>query len=268
MIKDTIAISKTVSSAVEQGAIALGVTAQEVKYEILEEPKKGFLGIGSKMAKVRVFITVPDTQKKAEKPARNADAKPQKKSAPKAEKKESPKPRAQESAEVEVAEVRKGEAVAKEVADAHPSVALLQTLLANLEIEASVTLYEAAEGEDQQYIDVQGEAASILIGHHGDTMDAVQYLANLASNRAAKEEFPKVKVDIEGYRARREAALRKLALRTAGKAKKFCRNFTLEPMNPYERRIIHSQLQGIEGISTHSIGSGNARRVVVTYEGN
>jgi spoIIIJ-associated protein len=96
-------------------------------------------------------------------------------------------------------------------------------------------------------------------------MDAVQYLANLASNRSYDEEYPKIKLDIEGYRARREETLRRLANRTAQKALKFKRNFALEPMNPYERRIIHSELQKVAGVSTHSVGSGNGRRVIVTF---
>ncbi len=281
MIKQEICVSKSVESAVAQGAIALGVTVDEVQYEVLEEPKKGgFLGFGSKMAKVRVFLELPDPAPSAAPapvqddiaPARPA---PRKNNAPRQERNTAPrrqnnKQEKKEASDTDLSFLKaplKGEVVDPAVAATHPSVKLLQTLISNLGLEAEVTLYAPAEGEEQQYIDIHGEGTALLIGHHGDTMAAIQYLANLASNRAAREEYPKVKVDIEGYCRRREASLCRLALRTAERAKKYRRNYALEPMNPYERRMIHSQLQGVEGISTHSVGSGSARRVIVTYEG-
>ncbi len=279
MIKQEICVSKSVESAVAQGAIALGVTVEEVQYEVLEEPKKGgFLGFGSKMAKVRVFLELPDPAPaaapapvqddiaSAQPEPRKSGASRQERNAPrrqnKQEKKEAP-----DAALLPLKTPLKGEVIDPAVAATHPSVKLLQTLISNMGLEAEVTLYAPAEGEEQQYIDIHGEGTALLIGHHGDTMAAIQYLANLASNRAAREEYPKVKVDIEGYCQRREASLCRLALRTAERAKKYRRNYALEPMNPYERRMIHSQLQGVEGISTHSVGSGSARRVIVTYEG-
>ena len=115
-------------------------------------------------------------------------------------------------------------------------------------------------------ITVDGENAGLLIGHHGETMDSLQYLANLAANKKVngeKREYVKITLDIESYRAKREAALRALARRMANKVLKYKKSVMLEPMNPYERRIIHSEVQGIKGVSTNSIGSENNRRVVM-----
>ena len=115
-------------------------------------------------------------------------------------------------------------------------------------------------------ITVDGEGAGLLIGHHGETLDALQYLANLAANKKVKgekREYTKITLDVEGYRAKREEALRALARRMAGKVVKYKKSVMLEPMNPYERRIIHSEVQSIEGVSTNSIGSENNRRIVM-----
>ncbi len=253
MIKEQIALSKTVESAVAQGAIALGKLPDEVKYEVLQEPKKAILGIfGGQMAKVRVYIEVADEAKPAVKTAPAAKRAEKVEKAEKTEKKAKAPRVKQEKKQVAVGENS-------------PAVDLLQRLIENLELDAQVSVGDTDQDLGAQTIVIEGEDASVLIGHHGDTMDAVQYLANLASNRSYDEEYPKIKLDIEGYRARREETLRRLANRTAQKALKFKRNFALEPMNPYERRIIHSALQGVEGVSTHSVGSGNGRRVIVTF---
>ena len=137
-------------------------------------------------------------------------------------------------------------------------------LIENLGINASATLYRQDEGGRRICID--GEDAGMLIGHHGETLDALQYLSNLAcakKNVHGERLHDHVTVDIEGYRAKREDTLRALARRTAAKALKNRRNVMLEPMNAYERRIIHSEVQGIAGVSTNSIGSENNRRVVI-----
>ena len=124
-----------------------------------------------------------------------------------------------------------------------------------------------------EYIDkkdwVSGEGAASLIGHHGDTLDALQYLANLACaqlNSKGERDHSRVTIDIEGYRAKREGALRAVARRMAEKAKRTHRNVMLEPMSPYERRIIHDEVSGIEGVTTSSVGSDNNRRVVIYFE--
>ena len=125
---------------------------------------------------------------------------------------------------------------------------------------------EGGGNNDDVLITVDGKNAGVLIGHHGETMDALQYLANLAANKKVngeKREYAKITLDIEGYRAKREAALRSMARKKASAVLKYKKSVMLEPMNPYERRIVHSEVQKIEGVSTNSIGSENNRRVVL-----
>lgn len=118
--------------------------------------------------------------------------------------------------------------------------------------------------------DKESRGLGVLIGHHGEVLDAIQYLANLAASKAPREEsderqYIKVSIDTENYRAKREAKLKELARRMANKALTYRRNMTLEPMAAYERRIIHSEIQNIRGVHTYSIGSDNDRRVVIAY---
>lgn len=144
------------------------------------------------------------------------------------------------------------------------AVEFIRQVVADMELSLSV---ETKPGtNDDTVITVDGEGAGLLIGHHGETMDALQYLANLAANKKVKgekREFVKITLNIEGYREKREEALRALARRMAAKVVKGKKSVMLEPMNPYERRIIHSEVQGIAGVSTNSIGSENNRRVVM-----
>ena len=118
-------------------------------------------------------------------------------------------------------------------------------------------------------MEITGADAGVLIGHHGDTLDAFQYLVNLAANKKESDErkYTRISVDIENYREKREQTLRALADRMAQKVKKTGRSVTLEPMNAYERRIIHAQVQGIAGVSTNSVGAEGNRRVVIYIEG-
>jgi spoIIIJ-associated protein len=144
------------------------------------------------------------------------------------------------------------------------AVSFIRTVLEDMAIEAELTTGYDEDGDLE--INVNGEGAGVLIGHHGDTLDALQYLLNLAANRrenGEKQEFVRVNLDVEGYRAKREEALRSLARRQAEKVLKYKKSIMLEPMNPYERRIIHSEVQLIEGVSTNSIGSENNRKIVI-----
>ena len=142
------------------------------------------------------------------------------------------------------------------------AVEFVKTTLNNLHIDATVTVSDTELGKK---IDVVGENAGVLIGHHGETLDSFQHLANLAANRTEnkKTPVPKISVDIESYRAKREETLRSLARRMAHKVVKYKRSVMLEPMNPYERRIIHAELQNFKGVNTNSIGSENNRKVVI-----
>ena len=142
------------------------------------------------------------------------------------------------------------------------ALSFVRTLLADMELNAEASMTDDADGKR---ITVSGENAGVLIGHHGDTLDAIQYLANLAANRGEDDDRrgSKITVDVENYRSKREDTLRGLANRMAEKVLKYNKSITLEPMNPYERRIIHSEVQKIEGVSTNSIGAENNRRIVL-----
>ena len=142
----------------------------------------------------------------------------------------------------------------------------IRNLIKGMGLDATV---EMTEDGENKLIRVMGESAGVLIGHHGDTLDSLQYLANLAANKKVageKREFCRITVDVENYRGKREETLRTLARNKAEKVLRYKKSQTLEPMNPYERRIIHSEVQKIEGVSTNSIGSENNRRVVLYLE--
>ncbi len=139
------------------------------------------------------------------------------------------------------------------------------------DMNLDLTIEKKAGGNDDILITLSGEGAGALIGHHGETLDSLQYLANLAANKKIKGEkrdYVKITLDIEDYRAKREENLRALARRMAAKVIKYKKSVMLEPMNPYERRIIHSEVQNVEGVSTNSIGSENNRRVVMFLDDN
>lgn len=152
------------------------------------------------------------------------------------------------------------------------------TLLENMKLDAKAVPADAngdeyiINGEANVYprINIIGADTGILIGHHGETLDAIQYLVNLSALRKSKQkdgDYVKIVVDIEGYREKREETLRTLARRMAARAVKYKRNVFLEPMNAYERRIIHSELQSFENVSTHSVGADKDRKIIITYEG-
>ena len=156
----------------------------------------------------------------------------------------------------------------------------VNTLIANMGLSATASAAEAPEGEEftateeaplYPAIEIVGDDKGILIGHHGETLDAIQFLVNLSAQRRTVgrggHEGVKIKIDVENYRAKREEALRILARKMAGRAVKYRKNVFLEPMNPYERRIIHSELQSYPGVSTHSVGSDKNRKIVISYEG-
>ena len=218
-------------------------------------------------------------EKKAEKPEKSE--KPQKKNHKKENKAKAPK------VEEAKPEEKKAEKPAKsvsgpkeprviEVTEKELNCALdfANTLLKDMGVNAEAKFAgnepSGIGGNTYPHIEIVGEGAGILIGHHGETLDAIQYLVNLCAHRkggSSSKEFVKIIVDIEDYRAKREETLRSLARRTASKAVKYKRNIVLEPMNPFERRIIHSEIQDIENVSTHSVGSDENRKIVVCYEG-
>jgi len=155
----------------------------------------------------------------------------------------------------------------------------INKLLSNMKLTATAEAVPAPEGEEYikteiatvyPKINIVGDDTGILIGHHGETLDAIQYLANLSAIRRGKQsegDYVKIVLDIENYREKREETLRTLARRMANKAIKYKRNVFLEPMNAYERHIIHSELHNVPSVSTHSVGSDRDRKIIITYEG-
>ncbi len=140
----------------------------------------------------------------------------------------------------------------------------LTELTRNMGLDVTMEVRDGTNGD--KIIAIDGDHAGVLIGHHGDTLDALQYLSNLAANKKSegeKREYVKITIDVENYRAKREETLRALARRMASRVLRYKKSVMLEPMNPYERRIIHSEIQGIEGVSTNSIGSEDNRKVVI-----
>lgn len=211
MKNELIVQASTVDAALEKASKELGVEIGSLEYVVLEEAKKGFLGIGGTPAKVKVTYAL--------KPI---------------------------------------DAAAK----------FINTLISDLELNAEAKIEETGDGEAT--VTICGEDAGSLIGHHGDTLDAFQYLVNLAANKKDDDErkYTRISVDIENYRENREVALSELAEKIAARVKKTKRSFTLEPMNAYERRIIHASIQKIEGVTTNSIGEEGNRKVVVYLEGS
>lgn len=236
--KELIVTAKSVEDARKKAATELGIAAEDMMVTVLEEGKRGFLGIGAIEAKIAVTYTAKDET--------TADKKPE----PVAKRTEAP---------ATPAEQNKGVAAA---------LSFLRQVAEDMGLD-SLT-YRTADGTNgDTVIAVDGENAGLLIGHHGETLDALQYLSNLAANRKEEGEkrgYVRITLDIEGYREKREEALRALARRKAEKVLRDKRSAILEPMNPYERRIIHSEVQSVPGVSTRSIGVDSNRRVVIFLE--
>jgi spoIIIJ-associated protein len=287
-IKEIIATGKDVAEAKENARATLGVgELDNVQFEVLNLGSRGIFGIiGVKPAQVRAFIEIPDApqrqrhdKKKNHRPenATNIGANENKEASGEAKPQNNHKKKKKKPAHHEGAP--KGESKPKsevipecelkfelrEVEDGvDMSFDFIKTLISDIGLEAEAKLYSCDDGTRR--ITISGNDASTLIGHHGDTLDALQYLANLASarkNRDGERDKSRVTLDIEGYRAKREETLRALARRMAAKAIRNNRSVMLEPMSAYERRIIHSEIQGIEGVCTNSIGSDNNRKIVI-----
>ena len=275
MIKEIIAQGKDVIEAKENARAALGAgPLDDVNFEILHAGSRGIFGIiGVKPAQVKAYMEIPDAEerhrRKSEKPRRenknNGEKQPEKKHKNKntqKKKEDSPKQEKQRSKVIPEVDLK---LEAKNVTEGEDmSFDFVKTLIADIGLSAEASLYTCEDGTRR--IIISGDDASTLIGHHGDTLDALQYLANLASARKninGERDKSRVTIDIEGYRAKREETLRALARRMAQKALRNKRSVMLEPMSAYERRIIHSEVQNIEGVSTNSIGSDNNRKIVI-----
>ena len=244
---------KTEEEAIRKGLEQLGLERDDVSVEILERARSGFLGIGSSPAKVRVTYELDVAE----------EPKPEAPKAKPAEKKPEPKP-AEKKAEPK-AEEKKTEpaAPACDNDDARRIKDFLTGLLEHMDSAAEVKVYE--EEKNRYKVILEGQKLGALIGRRGETLDAIQQLTNYAVN-SGRDKRLRIHVDAENYRAKREQSLESLANKVAGKVLKYRRSVTLEPMNAYERHVIHAALQDKEGVTTYSIGTEPNRRVVVAYE--
>ncbi len=275
---------KTEEEAIQNALRELGLDRDDVSVEILERAKSGFLGLGSCPAKVRVSYGPEEEEEPAAEPApapdtrkdwaeeRWGDEEPVKK--PRREEK---KPRPERRAEDRPAprKERPAEAAAETAAPAPQELgdevddekaqairAFLSGLLEQMESSAQIHIYLPEKGRYK--VILEGKNLGGLIGRRGETLDAIQQLTSYAVNRSGGGRV-RVQLDAEGYREKREQSLQHLARKTAAKAVKYRRSFTLEPMNAYERHVIHTALQEVDGVSTYSIGTEPNRRVVVAY---
>ncbi|HHT15643.1 MAG TPA: protein jag [Clostridiales bacterium] len=260
---------RSVEEAIDAGLEELGVTIGDVNVVVLEEGAKGLFGLfGSRLAKVRLELKHEENLAEgarrvfqdslSETPDKKEKTAPKKKEP--AKRKESSKKQ-----EKEATEEKSSAITPAEIKDAFSPEGKAQsflmdvTRLMGVEVEVHANLDE----EGNVRIVFEGDSRGILIGRRGDTLDALQYLTSLYVNKG-QEDYTRVTLDSEGYRARREEALIRLAHRMANRARKTGRRVALESMNPYERRIIHSALQKEEGVSTHSEGEDPNRHIVIT----
>ena len=272
MIRTQESTGKTVDEARAKACALLGVQADDlnVSYEVLEMPQKtGFLGLKTTPAKVRVSVELPDApaaapakqvEPVAEQPVKTAA--PVQETAPVAEQTpaveepaaEQPAETAEEAEEVEVP------IVIEENAKVKAAVDYLREVITLMGVE-NVTFSAVQKGE-ATIIRLDGEKLGALIGRRGETMESLSYLASLVANRL-EGDYIKLGLDVAGYRDKRESDLTALAQRIGAKVRKTGRSFAMEPMNPYERRIIHSAISKMEGVRSESKGEGRDRRVVI-----
>ena len=292
--------AKTVEDAVLEAAIQLGTTRDKVDYEVVTPGSPGFLGIGSKKAVIRARQKTDEeieaalkadqemekildrVKEKSEKPVTPAEKKEEKKERPgKKEKPQAEKPKKAPVKEAVQAE-KKPEPVKEEKPEAPKKAAkeekteparpvntdevkdFLEKVFAAMDMKVQITITQKPE-EHEVNIDLEGDDMGVLIGKRGQTLDSLQYLTSLVVNKGS-DDYIRVKVDTENYRERRRATLENLARNIAQKVKRTRKPVSLEPMNPYERRVIHSALQNDKFVCTHSEGEEPYRHVVVSLK--
>ena len=248
MLKWIESTGKSEEAAIEAALQKLGMDRDEVSVEVLERAKSGFLGIGSCPAKVKVTYEAPD-EPETPAPVEEVPA------APVAEPVKEEKPAPVVEAEAPAAAPAQGE-------KAEQIDAFLTGLLSHMGAAAKPVIKMDENGTYQ--VELVGQDLGGLIGRRGETLDAIQQLTGYAVNHGQSKRV-RIHVDAEGYRAKREESLIRLAHKVAGKVVKYRRNVTLEPMNAYERHVIHTALQDIPDVTTYSIGTEPNRRTVVAY---
>ena len=272
MEKSIVTTGKTIDLAVEAALNQLGLDRDSVSVLVLAQAKSGFLGIGASPAKVQVTYEVPDPIPEAPKSALGAASR----SKPKAPKAEAPKaepkketPKAEPKKEAPKAEPKKEAPKAPKVytpAAAGSVEEKIEVFLKGLlEQMGSQAVPHASKVDNTTYeVELVGEDLGYLIGRRGDTLDAIQHLCNYSVGRNVEGHI-RINVDAEDYRQKREDSLRRYAQKKAQQVLKAHRRTTLEPMNAYERHVIHASLQDVDRITTYSVGSEPNRRVVIEY---
>ena len=259
---------RNIDEAIFHGLNEMGLTIDEVDTEIVQKESKGLFGIGAKNAIVRLtereVPVVPNFEaevaaaheRKSERPKRSEPTR--ERTEKHSDKRVRGEKRERAEKQQEVPEIVYSEELAKE----NDAAIFLKELLRNMKIEATV---EAAETEDGLRLNIVSETDGLLIGRRGETLDAIQYIVSLYMNKDRKENgYRRVSVDTEGYRRRREETLRRLARKTAAQVARTGRSVAMEPLTPYERRVLHSALQSFKGVTTHSEGEEPNRRVIIT----
>ena len=318
MEKSIITTGKTIDAAVEAALQQLGLTRDDVTYQVLALPKSGFLGIGAVPAKVQVTYEAPDLKpaKTESKPVEKKEEAPKTEAAPKVEaapkialssasrskpkaakpaEKKPEAPKAEPVKEAPKAEISKPEKKAEKAerkvekkaekkvektekkaevkvertyapAEAGSNEEKIEQFIKGLleNMGSQAVPHAWSDGENSYRVDLTGEGLGFLIGRRGETLDAIQHLANYAVNRSV-DGHVRINVDAESYREKREDSLRRYARKKAQQVLKNRRRTTLEPMNAYERHVIHAALQDMDNITTHSTGTEPNRRVVIEF---
>ena len=257
--------AKTVEDAVLEAAMKLATTREHLEYEVIEKGSAGFLGFGAKPAVIKARALTDEEIEKNEKqpePVKEVVKQEAKKEIKKEVKKEEPvkAPKAEKAEEPAV--VKKEAVSGKEIS----AEDFLKDVFKAMDMVVEIKVTENKE-EKTMDIELSGEDMGVLIGKRGQTLDSLQYLVSLVVNKYS-DEYIRVKIDTENYRERRKETLENLARNIAYKVKRTRKTVSLEPMNPYERRVIHSALQNDRYVTTHSEGEEPYRRVVVTLKDN
>ena len=254
---------RNVDEAIFHGLVEMGLSIDQVTTEIIQKESKGLFGLGAKNAIVRIterevpVTPVFEKLTKSEERPKNTDRKEDRKSEVKSNDRSERGKRDDRSKKTSAPKIDYDDELAK----TNEAALFLSDLLKMMKIDATV---QAAQLEDGLRLNIVSDTDGLLIGRRGETLDAIQYLVSLYWNKDRKENaYRRVSVDTEDYRARREETLRKLAKHTAVRVVKTGRAVTMEPMNPYERRILHSALQSFRGVTTYSEGEEPNRAVII-----
>ena len=289
MHNEIIQTDKTIEGAIEAACLKLGCTREDCEWEILDLPRRGFLGFKNTPAKVRVSIAQPPVGRDegiapaTTKPAAKAQptakpqpaAKPPRPESKPQQQRQQPAPAKQTQRPAPVSKAA-AEQPARQSAETQPptgetlakgeqAAAYLRTVLSAANLREEIAIEPVWE-QDSVCLKIAGEGVGQIIGRRGDTLDALQYLCSLVANRQGGD-YLRVTVDCGDYRLRRRATLEALAKKLSAQVLKTGHNKSLEPMNPFERRIIHSTVSEIEGVSSTSIGDEPNRRVLITLPG-